>query len=58
MKFLYIYKYLLHDLCKSSARFVYIILLDVFAFCEIDARNFVLSNVKEEVKVKFSLSIL
>jgi hypothetical protein len=59
IKFSYIYKYLLHDLCKSSAaRFVYINLLGVCGFCEIDARNFVLSNVKEEGKVKLSLSML
>lgn len=52
------YKYLLHDLCKSSARYVYITLLGVCGFCEIDARNFVLSNVKEEVKVILSLSMI
>ena len=58
MKFSYIYKCLLHDLCKSSKRFVHITLLGVCGFCEIDARNFVLSNLKEEVKVKLSLSML
>jgi hypothetical protein len=51
MQFSYIYKYLLHDLCKSSARFVYITLLGIWGCCEIDAQNIVLSNVKEEVKV-------
>lgn len=58
MQLSYIYKYLLYDLCKSIARFVYVILLGICGFCEIHPRNFVLSNVKEEVKVKLSLSML
>jgi len=52
------YKFLLHDLCKAGAGFLYITLLGVCGFCEIDAINFVLSNVKEEVKVTLSLSMI